>query len=27
MKVLLPMVSREGKEMMWIDTENEKDTL
>jgi len=27
MKVLLPMVSREGKEMQWLDTEVEKDTV
>lgn len=27
MKVLLPMVSREGKEMQWLDTEVEKDTI
>ena len=27
MKVLLPMVSREGKEKIWPDTENEKETI
>ena len=27
MKVLLPMVSREGKEMTWYDSEVEKDTI
>lgn len=27
MKVLLPMVSREGKEMHWLDSEVEKETI
>jgi hypothetical protein len=27
MKVLLPMVSREGEELYWPDTEVEKDTI
>jgi len=27
MKVLLPMVSREGKELNWLDSEVEKDTI
>lgn len=27
MKVLLPMVSREGEELVWPDTENEKETI
>jgi hypothetical protein len=27
MKVLLPMVSRDGEELLWPDTEVEKDTI
>ena len=27
MKVLLPMVQRDGQEMSWPDTENEPDTI
>ena len=27
MKVLLPMVNREGQDMIWPDTELEKDTI
>ena len=27
MKVLMPMVSRHGEEMNWLDTENEAETI